>query len=81
MGSTVVVPYRELASEVLKAVVEDFVTREGTDYGLHEHSLEQKCAAVLKQLERGDVLIIFEPETEYVTLVRREELAREGAMR
>jgi hypothetical protein len=74
MGFNVVVPHKQLAPEVLRAVIEDFVTREGTDYGSQEHSLAQKHDSVLKQLDRGDAFIVFDPESETVTLLRREEL-------
>jgi len=74
MGFNVIVPHKQLAPEVLRAVIEDFVTREGTDYGPREHSLEQKHDAVLKQLDNGDAYIVFDPESESVTLLRREEL-------
>lgn len=42
--------------------------REGTDYGEREHSLEQKVAQVRAQLERGQARILFDPETNTVTL-------------
>jgi len=65
----VVVPHTELAAEVLRAVVESFVLREGTDYGEKEFSLDQKVARVMSQLERGDAQILFDPETESVAIV------------
>jgi uncharacterized protein len=74
MEGTVLVPYRKLSTHVLRAVIEDYVTREGTDYGLHEHSLEQKHDAVMRQLEAGDVVILFDADSESVTLLRRDEL-------
>lgn len=74
MGFNVVVPHKQLAPEVLRAVIEDFVTREGTDYGLQEHSLDQKLDAVLRQLERREAFIVFDAENESVTLLRREDL-------
>jgi uncharacterized protein len=49
-------------------VIESFVLREGTDYGEREHSLEQKVAQVRGQLERGLARILFDPETDTVTL-------------
>ena len=49
-------------------MIESFVLREGTDYGEREHSLEQKVAQVRGQLERGLARILFDPETETVTL-------------
>ena len=65
----VVVPHAELAADVLRAVVESFVLREGTDYGEHEISLDDKVARVIAQLERGEAHILFDPETESVAIV------------
>jgi uncharacterized protein YheU (UPF0270 family) len=67
---SVVVPYTELAPELLHAVVESYVLREGTDYGEREFSLEDKVAHVLEQLKRGEAQIVFDPETESVGVVR-----------
>lgn len=67
----VVVPYTELAPDLLHAVVESFVLREGTDYGEKELSLEAKVARVLVQLKNGEARILFDPESESVTIVRR----------
>ena len=67
---TVVVPYTELAADLLHAVVESYVLREGTDYGEKEYSLDDKVAHVLNQLKRGDAQIVFDPETETVSIVR-----------
>jgi hypothetical protein len=52
--------------------VESFVLREGTDYGAREFTHEQKVAQVIAQLESGDARIVFDPETESVTLLLRE---------
>lgn len=65
----VAVPHTELAPEILRAVIESFVLREGTDYGEHEFSLDQKVARVARQLERGEAQILFDPETESVAIV------------
>jgi uncharacterized protein len=59
----------DLAPETLRAVIESFVLREGTDYGLHETSLEAKVAQVLIQLRRGEAHITFDPATESVNVV------------
>ena len=66
----VVVPYTELAADLLHAVVESFVLREGTDYGEKEFSLEDKVAHVIGQLRRGEARIIFDPDTESVSITR-----------
>ena len=59
----------DLEPETLRAVVESFVLREGTDYGAHETSLEEKVAQVLLQLRRGQAHITFDPATESVNVV------------
>ena len=64
----VVVPYTELAAELLHAVVESYVLREGTDYGEREFSLEDKVAHVIGRLERGEAQIVFDPESESVSI-------------
>ena len=64
------VPWHELSAEALRGVVESFVLREGTDYGEQERTLDSKIAAVMHQLERGEVQIAFDPDSESVTIVR-----------
>jgi uncharacterized protein len=49
-------------------VIESFVLREGTDYGEREYSLEQKVAQVRAQLERGLARILFDPESNTITI-------------
>ena len=59
----------DLAPDTLRAVIESFVLREGTDYGLHETALDDKVAQVLAQLRAGKAHIVFDPATESVTIV------------
>lgn len=66
------VPVSELSPELLHAVVESFVLREGTDYGEREFSLEDKVAGVIRQLQKGDAKIVFDPETDSVTIAVRQ---------
>ena len=66
----VVVPPTELAADLLHAVVESFVLREGTDYGERELSLAEKVARVMTQLKKGDANIVFDPESESVSIVQ-----------
>ncbi|HVS77377.1 MAG TPA: YheU family protein [Steroidobacteraceae bacterium] len=63
-----VVPHGALSADALRGVIESFVLREGTDYGELEHSLEAKVAQVRAQLERGQARILFDPESNTVTL-------------
>ena len=63
------IPHKQLAADLLRGIVESFVLREGTDYGEKEFSLEQKVAHVLRQLDRGEAQIIFDPSSQSVDLV------------
>jgi uncharacterized protein len=66
------IPHTLLSPDALLGLVESFVLREGTDYGAHEFTHEQKVAQVMAQLESGDARIVFDPETESVTLLVRD---------
>ena len=63
------VPVSALAPEMLVALVESFVLREGTDYGPQEFTLEQKVREVIRQLERREARIVFDPETASITIL------------
>ena len=73
----VVVPHAELSPEALRGVVESFVLREGTDYGERDVAFEVKVAQVIRQLERGEAQITFDPETQSVAIVA--DLSEGGA--
>ncbi len=64
------IPYQELAKDTLIAIIEDFVTREGTDYGHSDFSLEQKVQHVLNQLEVGEAKITFDGDSESCSVER-----------
>ena len=64
------IPYQELNPETLRGIIEDFVLREGTDYGHQDYTLDQKIKAVEKQLERGLAKIVYDPEDETCSIVR-----------
>jgi uncharacterized protein YheU (UPF0270 family) len=68
-SKAVVVPYAELSAELLHAVIESFVLREGTDYGEKEIPLQDKVARVVTQLKKGEAKIVFDPESESITIV------------
>jgi uncharacterized protein YheU (UPF0270 family) len=62
------IPAAELAPETLQALIESFVLREGTDYGVQEVSLASKVAQVMRQLQRGEARIVFDAATESVDI-------------
>lgn len=54
------VPYDQISPDVLDAIIEEFISREGTDYGKVEVPFEQKVQRVKKQIAAGKVLIVFD---------------------
>jgi uncharacterized protein YheU (UPF0270 family) len=65
------VPHGELPPTTLRAVVESFVLREGTDYGERDASFESKVADVMRQLERREAVIVYDPVSDSVDIVRK----------
>ncbi len=63
-----------LSADALRGLVEEFVSRDGTDYGLRESTLEEKVSAVLHQLDTGEVCIVFDRDEERANLVPAQDL-------
>jgi len=63
------VPASALSADALRGLIEEFVTRDGTDYGVRERTLDEKVRDVLRQIERGEVKIMFDPATHSANLV------------
>lgn len=70
------VPGSELSPAALRGVVESFVLREGTDYGECDVPFETKVQQVLRQIERDEATIQFDPVTETVDIVVKRPLDR-----
>ncbi|MBT6123923.1 MAG: YheU family protein [Halieaceae bacterium] len=74
MSSYVQVPLNRLSEDVLLALLEEFASRDGTDYGAVELTLEQKAGNLRRQLEREEVAILFDTESEQWDLVAADQL-------
>ncbi|MFO1388064.1 YheU family protein [Cellvibrio sp.] len=68
-----IIPHQQLSSEALQGLIEEFITREGTDYGAVEVSLAQKLDQVKRQLDRGNVVIVFDPASESVSILTKHD--------
>ena len=66
------IPAEQLSADTLQAVIEEFITREGTDYGQSDYTLAQKVAQVRRQLDNGKAVICYDPVTESCTLLSKE---------
>lgn len=69
-GPIEIVPDR-LSAEALHGLVAEFVSRDGTDYGVRERTLDEKVAQVMKQIKRREVRIFFDPATSTTNIVPR----------
>jgi uncharacterized protein YheU (UPF0270 family) len=65
----VAIPVDQLNAEVVDAVIEAFILREGTDYGSVEISLDKKKEQIRRQLQKNEIRIVYDFNTESVTMM------------
>ena len=63
-AAAVRLPLDALGAETLRRVAEEIVSRDGTDYGAVEKTLEEKVENLLRELRAGRAALWFDPETE-----------------
>ena len=71
-ATAVEVPWEQLESDVLHKLVEEFVSREGTEYGEQEVMLNTKVKQVIEQLKAKKATITFDPETQTTHIISKE---------
>lgn len=54
-----IIPWQDLAPDTLESLIESYVLREGTDYGAHEKSLQDKVDDVKRQLVSGQIVLVW----------------------
>jgi len=59
-----VIPVNRLSPEALQGVIEEYISRDGTDYGEVETSREAKFRQVKHKLENRSAVLVFDDETE-----------------
>ena len=73
------IPPERLDRDVYVSVLEEYINREGTDYGIRELSMNEKMNNLMVLVDRGEVLIVFDPANESCTVMTREDLVRESS--
>lgn len=63
------VPWRSLPADTLDRLLEEIVTRDGTDYGGVEKSTMQKVTLARNQLQSGHAVLFWNAELESASLV------------
>ena len=70
------IPYDALEVDTLTRLLEDFVTREGTDNG-DDTPLDVRVERARHALKRGEAVIVFDPESQQCQLMLKSEVPRE----
>ncbi|WP_304638842.1 YheU family protein [Pseudomonas sp.] len=67
------IPHDMLDPDTLQRLLEDFVTRDGTDNG-YDATLEQRVERLRRQIERREVLIVFHTDSGDTSLAHRRDV-------
>jgi len=76
----IIIPHDRLSQTALQSLIEEFVTRDGTDTGYTDGSLEGSVETVKRQLKCGEVLIVYDKSTQTANIVPMAE-ARDVSLR
>ena len=71
-----IILHKKLSTEALEGLIEEFVTRDGTDTGYEKKSFENDVAMVKKQLKRGDAVIVYDQNTQTSNIVLKDHLEK-----
>jgi|TARA_R110000772_G_scaffold238154_2_gene350068 uncharacterized protein YheU (UPF0270 family) len=66
------IPPARLSAEVLAALLEEFASRDGTDYGDRELSLAAKVQQLRAQLDSGALVLLYDGDSETWDLLPRD---------
>ena len=69
----IIVPWKDLPPDTLTNLIEEFVTRDGTDYGDQEIPTTTKVEQVRNQLKKEDAFVVFDEVTESVSVMGKEQ--------
>ena len=75
MAQFVVVPPQRLPQDSLSGLLEEYASRDGTDYGEKEFTLEQKVGQLRLQLHRGELQILYDVDSEQWDLLPADQAA------
>jgi uncharacterized protein YheU (UPF0270 family) len=72
MAQFIEVPMSRLEEPTLLALLEDFASRDGTDYGFTELPLNEKVGTLLEQLNASEIVLLYDSDSEQWDLVKRD---------
>ena len=68
------IPFQELNPGTLKKLIEEFIMRDGTDYGEVEMDLDQKISLVVNQLKNGDAALMWDTNLQSSNIVLKKDI-------
>jgi len=68
-----IIPLAAIQEDTLYAIIEDFILREGTDYGTNDVTKEDKIAQVKLQLIQGSAVLVYSELHESVNILPSEQ--------
>ncbi len=68
----IIIHHDRLSREALQGLIEEFVTRDGTDTGYSDGSLVESVEMVIRQLNIGEVFIVYDEATQTANIVPKE---------
>ncbi len=68
-----IIPTDKLSDEALQGVIEEYISRGGTDYGAVEASPETSFKQVKYKLEKGMVVLVFDDEAETTNILLHDD--------
>jgi uncharacterized protein len=72
------VPYKELDPDTLRKLIEEFIMREGTDYGKIEMDPDQKISMVVNQLKNGDAVLMWDTNLQSSNIVLKKDTGKQS---
>ena len=63
------IPYERLDPETLRSLLQEFVSRDGADWGDAGGTLEEKVGQVLQQLRQGKIRVVFDLTSQTANIV------------
>jgi uncharacterized protein YheU (UPF0270 family) len=73
-----IIPLEQLSTETLNAIIENFVLREGTEYGSEDVSLSDKIIQVRQQLTQGSALLVYSELHETVNILPTDQFVEDS---
>lgn len=70
-----IVPWQNINTDTLNHLLEEFASRDGTDYGAYETSLEDKVGQLKVQLQQKRIVVVYSELHKSVNIVSADQFS------